>query len=90
MHVQRNWTPAFLTSSSCMHRNGTHVLHARMGQRCNMCCWLYDEKFCGQTCNMLWQVFKHKHEIESGRTSSLSQQLLGYAADGGSCLQLQQ
>lgn len=28
------------------------------------------------------QVFKHKHEIESGRTSSLSQQLLGYAADG--------
>lgn len=28
------------------------------------------------------QVFKHKHEIESGRTSSLSHQLLGYAADG--------
>ena len=27
-------------------------------------------------------VFRHKHEIESGRTSSLSQQLLGYAADG--------
>lgn len=28
------------------------------------------------------QVFKHKHEIESGRTSSLSHQLLGYSADG--------
>ena len=27
-------------------------------------------------------VFRHKHEIESGRTSSLSQQLLGYATDG--------
>jgi len=27
-------------------------------------------------------VFRHKHEIESGRTSSLSQQLLGYAEDG--------
>ncbi|KAL6761169.1 P-loop containing nucleoside triphosphate hydrolase protein [Haematococcus lacustris] len=27
-------------------------------------------------------VLRHKHEIESGRTSSLSQQLLGYTADG--------
>lgn len=27
-------------------------------------------------------VFRHKHEIESGRTSSISRQLLGYDADG--------
>ncbi len=27
-------------------------------------------------------VLRHKHEIESGRTSSLSQQLLGYDAQG--------
>ena len=27
-------------------------------------------------------VFRHKHEIESGRTSSISQQLLGYNAAG--------
>ena len=27
-------------------------------------------------------VFRHKHEIESGRTSSISQQILGYDAAG--------
>ncbi len=27
-------------------------------------------------------VLRHKHEIESGRTSSLSQQLVAYDADG--------
>ena len=27
-------------------------------------------------------VLRHKHEIESGRTSSISQQLLGYDEDG--------
>lgn len=27
-------------------------------------------------------VLKHKHELESGRTSSLSQQLLGYDEEG--------
>ncbi|KAF6256999.1 P-loop containing nucleoside triphosphate hydrolase protein [Scenedesmus sp. NREL 46B-D3] len=27
-------------------------------------------------------VFRHKHEIESGRTSSISQQVLGYDAEG--------
>jgi hypothetical protein len=28
-------------------------------------------------------VLRHKHEIESGRTSSISQQLLGYDEEGG-------
>ncbi len=28
-------------------------------------------------------VFRHKHEIESGHTSSVSQQTLGYDARGG-------
>ena len=28
-------------------------------------------------------VLRHKHEIESGRTSSISQQLLGYDHEGG-------
>lgn len=27
-------------------------------------------------------VFRHKHEVESGRTSSISQQTLGYNASG--------
>ena len=27
-------------------------------------------------------VFQHKHEIETGRTSSLSQQMLGYDEEG--------
>lgn len=27
-------------------------------------------------------VFRHKHEIESGRTSSISQQMVGYDEDG--------
>lgn len=27
-------------------------------------------------------VFRHKHEVESGRTSSISQQTLGYDATG--------
>jgi RecB family endonuclease NucS len=27
-------------------------------------------------------VFRHKHEMESGRTSSISQQLLGYDEEG--------
>lgn len=27
-------------------------------------------------------VFRHKHEIESGRTSSISQQMLGYDEEG--------
>lgn len=33
-------------------------------------------------------VFQHKHEIETGRTSSLSQQMLGYDEEGEpiSCL----
>ncbi len=35
-------------------------------------------------------VFQHKHEIETGRTSSLSQQMLGYDEEGEpiSCLHL--
>ena len=32
-------------------------------------------------------VFQHKHEIETGRTSSLSQQMLGYDEEGRGYLQ---
>ena len=28
-------------------------------------------------------VFRHKHELESGRTSAISQQIIGFAPDGG-------
>ncbi len=34
---------------------------------------------CGSAC---MNVFQHKHEIETGRTSSLSQQMLGYDEEG--------
>ena len=27
-------------------------------------------------------VFRHKHELESGRTSAISQQIIGFAPDG--------